>query len=133
MACLCIAFLLFGLLFAYYVTIPLANQFLYAFNLSIGENLWSASLYLDYTVVLLLANALAFELCAVLLLCVHYGVISSRWLQAKRRYIYVAIFVVAAVLTPPDVLTQLLLAIPLVIFYEMIVVYARWKALRSTS
>lgn len=125
--CLCTFFLLIGLGFAYYVAIPLANQFLYAFNGSIGQNLWSASLYLEYTVVLLLANALAFELCAALLLCVHYGAISARWLRAKRRYFYVAIFVVSALLTPPDVLTQLILALPLIGLFELNVVYASWR------
>ena len=58
-------FLGFGFLFAFYVTIPLANQYLLAFNQEIGINLWSLSNYLDYTVILLLGHSLAFEISVV--------------------------------------------------------------------
>ncbi len=123
----CMVFLVLGLLFAFFVTIPLANEALFAFNGAIGENLWSLALYLDYTVVLLLANALAFEMSALLLLFVHYGVVTGQWLSEKRRIMYVFIFVMSALLTPPDVLTQLLMAIPLLAMYELILLYARWR------
>lgn len=124
---LTVAFLLLGLCFAYYVTIPLANQYLYSFNQQIGQNLWGLSHYLDYTVFLLFANALAFEIGAILLLLVHYRIIPLQTLQKRRRVSIVIIFVLAAFLTPPDVFTQLLLAIPLMGLYELIVLYARWR------
>src|SRR5947207_3024004 len=58
---LSLLFLGLGLLLAFFVTIPLANQYLYSYNDNIGLNLWSFSYYLDYTIILLMANALAFE------------------------------------------------------------------------
>ncbi len=123
----CLAFLAVGLLFGFYIAIPIANEALYAFNGSVGLNLWSLALYLDYTVVLLMANALAFELSALLLLLVHHRVVAEEWLRNKRRMMYVVIFLISAFLTPPDVLTQLLMAFPLLGMYELIVLYARWR------
>ncbi len=124
---LTVAFLLLGLGFAYYCTIPFANHYLYSFNKEIGQNMWGLSHYLDYTVFLLFANALAFEMGAILLLLVHYRIISLEALQRRRRPAIVAVFIVAALLTPPDVFTQGLLALPLIALYELIVLYARYR------
>jgi sec-independent protein translocase protein TatC len=120
-------FLSLGMLFSYYVTIPLANQFLSSFNEEIGINMWTLSSYLDYTLILLLSNALAFELSVILLFLVHYGVISSERLIGLRRYAIVIIFILAAILTPPDIFTQLMLAIPLMIIYELAILYAKFR------
>lgn len=123
---LSITFLIMGFLFAYYLTIPMANQYLFQFNEGIGNNFWSLSYYMEYTVTLLLANALAFELCAILLLLVHYGVISAQFMQDQRRYVIVAAFIIGAILTPPDILTQFMLAVPLLCLYELILLYAKF-------
>lgn len=117
-----------GLLLAYTVTIPLANSYLLAFNNTLGTNLWSLSSYLDYTLFLMLANALAFELAVVTLFLVHLGILSAEFLAGKRRYAIVAAFILGAILTPPDVLTQLMLALPLILLYEVALLYARLKS-----
>ena len=116
-----------GVLFAFYLTIPLANRYLFAFNTELGSNLWSLAQYLNYTIVLCLANGLAFELCALLCLLVHLGIIGPDAMRAKRRHAIVACFVLGALLTPPDVLTQIMLAIPLCILYELIILYAAFR------
>lgn len=116
-----------GLLFAYFVTIPLANRSLFAFNETLGQNLWSLTHYIDYTILLLLANALSFELAALFLVLIHTGWISVDWLTANRRLMIVCIFVVSALLTPPDVLTQVFMAFPLILLYECLVLYARFR------
>lgn len=116
-----------GMLFAYWITLPLANNYLYTFNHEIGLNLWSLSHYFDYTVLLLLANGLAAELGLVLFFLVHLGIFSAETLKAKRRHMIVMAFIIAALLTPPDVLTQFLLAVPLILIYEATIVYARIK------
>ncbi|MDP1836430.1 MAG: twin-arginine translocase subunit TatC [Chlamydiales bacterium] len=126
-ATVCLLFLIMGLIFGFYVAIPLANQALFAFNGTVGKNLWTLSLYLDYTVLLLLANALAFELSALLFLAVHFGLLSAQWLVEKRRIMCVVIFIISALLTPPDVFTLFLMAIPLLVIYECIVLYAKWR------
>lgn len=120
-----LAFILLGCAFAFMLTIPLANTYLIAFNQEIGTNLWSLTHYLDYTVFLLLANGLSFELCAVGLFAVQLGLITAESLIAKRRIAIVCAFVLGALLTPPDILTQVMLAIPLMLLYEAVILYAR--------
>lgn len=125
-------FILIGMSFAFWVTIPVANQYLMAFNQGIGINLWTLSQYLDYTLFLLLANGLAFELCAIGLFSVHLGIVSADSLISKRRYAIVGALILGALLTPPDVLTQLMLAIPLMGLYEIVILFARMRK-RSTK
>lgn len=122
-----------GIIFSLTTIIPLANSFLYAFNANIGNNLWALSQYLSFTTVLLLSNVLAFELFVLLLFLVHLGIVSSQALQKKRRIAIVSAFVLGAVLTPPDVLTQCLLASILIIFYEFAIVYARLRSRKEGS
>lgn len=119
-------FLIFGLLFAFFITLPAANSYLQTFNQGIGINLWSIESYMSYTVTLLLANAFAFEMFVVLLCLVHFGILNAKGMISKRRHMIVAAFIIGALLTPPDVLTQLLLAFPLIGLYELAILYARF-------
>jgi sec-independent protein translocase protein TatC len=121
------AFAAAGLAFAFFLTIPLANQYLYAFNGEIGTNLWSLSNYVNYTLFLLLANAAAFEMGLVLFFLVHCGFIDVEQMRSKRRHMIVVAFILGALLTPPDVLTQFMLAIPLICLYELAILYASFK------
>lgn len=120
-----------GLLFAHLFTIPFANVYLSTFNREIGQNFWSLSHYVDYTILLLLSHAFVFELAAVLLALVHYGIISYEAIAGKRRHACLGSFIVAAILTPPDVFTQLALAVPMVILYELIVIYGWMRSKRQ--
>ena len=87
----------------------------------------SLSLYVDYTLVILLANALAFEFLAVLFILIHFNKITKEMMINKRKLFILTAFTVSAVLTPPDILSQLLLAIPLTVFYEILILYAGFK------
>lgn len=120
-----------GTSFAFFITIPMANQYLELFNQDIGVNLWTLSNYLDYTVVLLIGNAISFEMSVIALFLVQYGILSVERLKNGRRYFIVTAFILSAILTPPDVLTQVMLAIPLIILYEFVILYA--KALNQTA
>src|SRR5204863_41436 len=111
----------------YYVTLPLANQYLFLFNNSIGQNAWTLIHYVQYVLFLCLGHAIAAELGLLLLTLVHFRFLSPDWLIAKRRYMIVLAFVLGAFLTPPDVLTQLLLALPLIALYEVAIWYAKWR------
>jgi len=122
-----LAFIVIGGAFAFFVTIPLANQYLLAFNQGIGINLWSLERYLDYTLFLILANAIAFECGAIGIFAVRLGVVTAETLSAKRRHAILGAFILATILTPPDVLTQLMLAIPLIALYEGLIIYAKFK------
>lgn len=123
-----LVFLTLGLLFAFYITIPLTNQYFYTFNQEIGLNLWSLQNYLDYTVFLLLANALAFEISVIGLFLVQLDILKANTLIHYRRHVIVAAFIIGAILTPPDILSQLMLAIPLILLYEVIILFAKFKA-----
>lgn len=120
-----------GFLFAYLLTIPIANVFLSAFNSEIGLNFWSLAHYVDYSILLLLSHAFIFELAALLLILVHYGIISYEALRTKRRHACLISFIIAAILTPPDIFTQIALGIPMVIMYELIMIYGRLRAEKS--
>ncbi len=125
---LSVVFLFLGGVAAYYVMIPFANQFLYSFNAHIGENYWSLSYYLNYTLLLYLATGIAFEFFVLLLFLVHFGILTEELMRSSRRYFAVVAFVLGAVLTPPDVLTQCILAFTLLLFYELALLYAKLRA-----
>lgn len=120
-----IGFIGLGSYFAYTWTIPIANGYLWNFNAQLGQNFWGLSHYLSYTLLLMIANAVAFEGFVILLFLIHFGVFSSAVLSAKRRHFIVLAFILGALLTPPDVFTQFLLAIPLIFLYECAILYAR--------
>lgn len=124
---LSLLFILLGCFFAYAVTIPLANQYLTAFNASLGTTMWSLENYLDYSLFLLLANGIAFELTVIALFAVHVNLISAENLKTHRRFAYLGAFILAALLTPPDILTQWMLAIPLICLYEGVIAYAQLR------
>lgn len=126
-------FISLGIYFAYTVTIPLANKYLYAFNENLGQNLWGLNQYLDYSALLILSNIVAFEVCAILLLLVHYGILKPKLMQEKRKYVTLAAFILGALLTPPDILSQFLMALPMLAFYELSILYARLIEARHTK
>lgn len=120
-----------GCLMAYFCTLPIANQYLSLFNSSIGQNAWTLANYVNYVLLLCLGHAIAAELAFFLLLLVHFRFLGSEWLISKRRYMIVAAFILGALLTPPDVLTQLLLAIPLMGIYEIAIWYAKIRSKKA--
>lgn len=123
-----LVFIIIGCLFAYFIAIPLANQYLMTFNQHLGTNLWSLGNYLDYTLFLLMANGIAFELGAIGIFAVHLQFLSVETLAENRRIAILGAFILAAVLTPPDILTQFMLAIPLIGLYEALILYARARS-----
>lgn len=110
---------------AYKFTIPWANDHFFRLNMGLGENLWSLTEYIDYTLLLFFTHALLFEACALLFLLIHWGIITHLFLVQYRRAAVVLIFILSAILTPPDVLSQFFLAIPLLIVYEIATAYSQ--------
>lgn len=122
---LSLIFVTTGILFALKFTLPLSNGYLYHFNETLGKNLWTLSHYLDYVWLLLVAHAAAFEAGALLLCLIHLGILKQETLAAKRRPAFIAALILGALLTPPDVLTQIAIALPLYGFYELAILYGK--------
>ena len=112
-----------GALFAYFVLLP----FMFGFFISLGDD--SAAMlpnvrdYLSFTIDILKAFGLAFQFPLVLVLLNRAGVLPKKSVLGASRYIVVAIFVLAAILTPPDVISQIALAMPLVLLFGLSLIF----------
>jgi sec-independent protein translocase protein TatC len=114
---------LMGAALAYYVAMPVALHFLLSYQGNVGGVTQTAlpgvGNYLDFVTRFIFGFGVAFLLPVLLMLLEKAGLVTRQQLKGGRRYAIVVAFVIAAVLTPPDVVSQLLLAIPLVLLYEV--------------
>ena len=115
----------------YYIIFPMAATFFIGFEVPATESSLPIQLepkvneYLSLLMQLIFAFGLCFQLPVVMTLLARVGLATSKGMAAKRKYAIVAVFVVAAVFTPPDPLSQLSLAVPIVILYEISIIMAR--------
>jgi sec-independent protein translocase protein TatC len=107
-----------GALFCYLIVFPVVFRFFLSFATNDIRPLPAIKEYLTFTIKLLLAFGLLFQWPALILFLSRMGVVSSKTLAKNRKYAILGIFVAAAVLTPPDLVSQLLLAGPLLVMYE---------------
>jgi sec-independent protein translocase protein TatC len=123
----CISFLLFsvGGGFGYFVIIPIGIRFLLAYGTETLVPMLCISRYLSFLFCVVFCFGLIFELPLIIGFLTKIGVLQSQTLRAKRRFAILGIFMVAAILTPPDVFTQLLMAGPLLVLYEIGIYVAR--------
>ena len=127
-----------GGVFVYYFLLPVAWQFFASFEQLAGDDGLAISLvpkvneYLSLVMRLIFAFGLSFELPVGLLILVKVGITSAKGLRKKRRYAIVVAFIAAAVLTPPDPLSQLALALPIIILYEASIFIASYM-IRNTD
>ncbi|HUV30158.1 MAG TPA: twin-arginine translocase subunit TatC [Acidobacteriota bacterium] len=108
--------------FCFVVVLPIALRFLIGFGGELVINYITIGSYISFAGLLLLAFGFAFQLPIVSYILGRIGLISSRGLAKGRRYAAVLILVVAAIITPPDVFTQVLLAVPIYLLYEISIV-----------
>ncbi len=122
---------LLGAAMVYYVVIPLAWKFFISFQVSSLNGALPIELepkiseYLSLVMKLIFAFGLCFELPIILLLLTRTGVITPEDLSQKRKYAILTAFVIAAILTPPDVISQILLALPIIILYEFSIILSK--------
>ena len=121
-----------GAAMVYYVVIPLAWKFFISFQVSGLNGSLPIELepkiseYLSLVMKLIFAFGLCFELPVVLLLLTRTGILSPEDLAQKRKYAILTAFVLAAILTPPDVISQILLALPIIVLYEFSIILSKF-------
>ena len=126
-------FFLGGALFGYFIVFPFGFQFLLGFASENIRALPSMKEYLSFSAKLLLAFGLVFEMPIVITFLAKLGLVTPAGLKKNRKYAILLIFVGSAILTPPDVVTQTMMAIPLMVLYEISIFGARIFGRRSPS
>jgi sec-independent protein translocase protein TatC len=122
-----------GAALLYYLVLPMAWNFFLSFE-SLGADTGGLPIelqakvgeYLSLVMQLIFAFGLAFQMPVALTLLARVGILDASDLVEKRRYAIVGVFIAAAVLTPPDIISQLSLAIPMLILYEISILSCRW-------
>ena len=122
-----------GCAFAYFLVLPMVFGFLARITPTGVAMMTDINAYLDFVLVIFLAFGASFELPVALVILALLGWVTPQQLREARGYAVVGIFIIAAVITPPDVVSQLMLAIPMCLLYEVGILAARWLAPRADA
>ncbi|TLD83793.1 twin-arginine translocase subunit TatC [Helicobacter trogontum] len=115
-----------GLFFCYEIVFPLIIRYVLAFGNEVVEANIASDEYLSFFIRIMLAFGFVFELPVMAFFLGKIGLITDNTLKRSFRYAVVAIFVVAAIVTPPDVISQLLLALPMVVLYGVAIIILKF-------
>jgi len=118
-------FFIGGSLFGYFIVFPWGFKFFLGFATETIRPLPSMKEYLSFSAKLLLAFGLVFELPLVLTFLARIGIVSVDFLKKNRKYALLLFFAGSAILTPPDVVTQVMMALPLMVLYEISIIGAK--------
>jgi sec-independent protein translocase protein TatC len=122
-----------GSLFGYFIVFPFGFKFFIGFASEYVKALPKVKEYLSFSVKLLFAFGLVFELPVVIFFLSRIGVVTPDILKKKRKYAILLTFALAAILTPPDVITQCMMAGPLIVLYEIGIIVARLAQKRKVD
>ena len=114
-----------GAAFAYYIVVPIGFDFLIAFGNSVVSVLPSIGKYVGFFTKLMIGFGIAFELPVITFFLAKIGIVNDQMLKDFFRYAVVLIFIISAILTPPDVISQVLMAAPLLILYGVSIYIAK--------
>jgi sec-independent protein translocase protein TatC len=117
-----------GVAFAYYVVFPLIFRFFVTTTPHGVQMMADISMYVEFVLVLLFSFGIAFEVPVAVVLLVIMGLVPLEKLTQIRGYVLIAVFVIAAILTPPDAISQTVMAIPMYLLYEGGILFARLMA-----
>lgn len=126
-------FFLGGALFGYFIVFPYGFEFFLSFSNETIQALPSMREYLSFSAKLLVAFGLSFELPLILTFMARLGIVSVDYLKRQRKYAILIFFAGAAMLTPPDVVTQIMLGVPLMVLYELSIIGARIFSKKSSG
>jgi sec-independent protein translocase protein TatC len=121
-----VVFFALGMAFAYFFVFPIAFGFFAGYTPAGVQMMTDIDKYLSFVLTMFLAFGITFEVPVVVVVLVRLGVVSLDKLRSIRGYVVVGAFVVGAIFTPPDVLSQVMLAVPLWLLYELGLVVARF-------
>lgn len=109
-----------GVLFAYKILLPFMLHFLISFSRGTGikANI-SVQNYVSFLMTVFIIFAIIFELPVISVILNQLGILKVEWMKKARRYVIVVIFIVAAIITPPDVASQIMVALPMMLLYEL--------------
>ena len=114
-----------GVLFGYYLILPLSINFFGGFNVSkVIQNEFNVDNYLGLVKTSVLSCGIMFELPVLIYFLTKFGLVTAKSLRIYRRYAIVIVLIIAAMLTPPDILSQIIVAIPMMILYELSILIA---------
>lgn len=118
-----------GMAFAYFLVFPTVFKFMASYNAPLGAEMSTdIDNYLSFAMTTFLAFGITFEVPVVVVVLVRMGMVPLAKLKEIRPYVIVGAFVISAIVTPPDVLSQLLLAVPMTLLYELGLLIARFYA-----
>ncbi len=115
-----------GISFSYFLVLPAAFKVLLSFGGTVDQPMITINDYMSFFLMTTLVFGAAFEMPLVIVILGMMGIVSSRGLSRMRRYAIVAIAIVSAVFTPPDAVSMMLLAVPLVCLYEISIIILRF-------
>jgi len=123
-----------GMLFCYFVLLPNALHFLLNFGSEVIDNQLRASEYLSFVTLFIVGMGVIFEMPVIIYALIRIGIVQRSWLTARRRYVFLLCFIIAAVLTPtPDPFNQSLVALPIYLLFELGLLLSRFGGGRRAS
>lgn len=114
-----IIFFVCGIVFAYFLVIPMAIKFFVSISTQYVTPLFSITNYISFVLTLVTCFGIVFELPLTILVLTSLGLITPKFLKKNRKYAILVIFIIAAMLTPPDIVDQFLMAGPMLLLYEI--------------
>ncbi len=130
---ICSSLFLTGVLFGYFVISPFAITFLAGYELPGVVAQPSLSSYISYIVMLTLPVGLVFELPVAVYVLTKLGLLTSSLMKTYRKHAFIVIIVVSSIITPPDVFSQILISLPLIVLYEVGITIARRVEKKETA
>jgi len=114
-----------GVLFGYYIIAPFAINFLAGYNIENVESTTSLASYVNYLTMFTIPTGLVFQLPIVVYFLSKIGLVTPTFMRSYRRHAFIVILIMAAAITPPDIITQMLIGVPLYFLYEISIIISK--------
>ncbi|MCA1056981.1 twin-arginine translocase subunit TatC [Rossellomorea aquimaris] len=128
-------FLLFlsGLAFGYFIVFPMVFDFIVSLSEEMFETMFTAEKYFKFLFQIVFPLGLLFELPAIVLFLTEIGILTPGFMKKYRKYVYLGLVVLSAVITPPDFVSQLFVLIPMFLLYEISIWLCTWRSRKKAA